>query len=101
MRPQDGRGDPLSLSISISGGEETYEDSPSNGERTGNSPAWKSSCHATRIVVWRSILSDGPGPSLLEWSAREGESPVRPEPCRNTRCCQRVGLFGNAALIGR
>ncbi|KAK8956235.1 hypothetical protein KSP40_PGU020239 [Platanthera guangdongensis] len=41
------------------------------------------------------------GPSLLEWSAREGESPVRPEPCRNTRCCQRVGLFGNAALIGR
>ncbi|KAK8956022.1 hypothetical protein KSP40_PGU022036 [Platanthera guangdongensis] len=39
MRPQDGRGDPLSLSISISGGEETYEDSPSNGERTGKLPS--------------------------------------------------------------
>lgn len=101
MRPQDGRGDPLSLSISISGGEETYKDSPSNGERTGICPAWESGCYAARIVVWRSILSDGPGPSPLEWGAREGESPVRPEPCRNTRCCQRVGLFGNAALIGR
>ncbi|KAL9178226.1 hypothetical protein ABFS82_01G112000 [Erythranthe guttata] len=29
---------PLSLSISISGGKETYKDSPSNDERTGNSP---------------------------------------------------------------
>jgi hypothetical protein len=38
-RPQVRRGHPLSLSISISGGEETYEDSPSNGERTGISPA--------------------------------------------------------------
>lgn len=37
--PQVRRGDPLSLSISISGGEETYKDSPSNGERTGSSPA--------------------------------------------------------------
>lgn len=37
--PQVRRGHPLSLSISISGGEETYEDSPSNGERTGSSPA--------------------------------------------------------------
>ncbi|KAL8064789.1 hypothetical protein ABFX02_01G114800 [Erythranthe guttata] len=32
------RDHPLSLSISISGGKETYKDSPSNGERTGNSP---------------------------------------------------------------
>ena len=39
LRPQVRRGHPLSLSISISGGKETYEDSPSNGERTGNSPA--------------------------------------------------------------
>ncbi|KAJ7941818.1 hypothetical protein O6P43_035133 [Quillaja saponaria] len=28
----------LNLSISISGGKETYKDSPSNGERTGKSP---------------------------------------------------------------
>ena len=38
-RPQVRRGYPLNLSISISGGKETYEDSLSNGERTGNSPA--------------------------------------------------------------
>lgn len=37
-RPQVRRDYPLSLSISISGGKETYKDSPSNGERTGNSP---------------------------------------------------------------
>ncbi len=33
---------PLNLSISISGGKETNKDSPSNGERTGNSPTCKS-----------------------------------------------------------
>ena len=38
-RPQVRRGYPLNLSISISGGKETYKDSLSNGERTGNSPA--------------------------------------------------------------
>nr|POE44896.1 hypothetical protein CFP56_77942 [Quercus suber] len=38
-RPQVKRDYPLSLSISISGGKETYKDSLSNGERTGNSPA--------------------------------------------------------------
>ncbi|KAJ7941243.1 Protein TAR1 [Quillaja saponaria] len=37
-RPQVRRGYPLNLSISISGGKETYKDSPSNGERTGKSP---------------------------------------------------------------
>ena len=38
LRPQVRRDHPLSLSISISGGKETYKDSLSNGERTGNSP---------------------------------------------------------------
>lgn len=38
-RPQVRRDYPLSLSISISGGKETYQDSPSNGERTGKRPA--------------------------------------------------------------
>ncbi|PKU70670.1 hypothetical protein MA16_Dca025950 [Dendrobium catenatum] len=102
MRPQDGRGHLLSLSISISGGKETYEDSPSNGERTGIDPTLESGCHVVaRIIVWRSVLSDGSGPSTLERGTGEGESPVWPEPCRNTRRCRRVRLFGNAALIGR
>ena len=101
LRPQVRRGYPLSLSISISGGKETYKDSPSNGERTGKSPALKSGGLAVRIVVWRSVLCGGPGPSPLERGAREGESPVVPGPCRTTRRCRRVGLFGNAAPSGR
>ena len=100
-RPQVRRDYPLSLSISISGGKETYKDSPSNGERTGNSPALESGGSVVRIVVWRSVLSGGPGPSPLEGGAGEGESPVVPGPCRTTRRCLRVGLFGNAAPIGR
>ncbi|KAL4554402.1 hypothetical protein LXL04_039412 [Taraxacum kok-saghyz] len=48
-----------------------------------------------------SVLSGGPGPSPLEGGAGEGESPVVSGPCRTTRRCLRVGLFGNAAPIGR
>ncbi|KAL0662705.1 hypothetical protein Bca4012_099542 [Brassica carinata] len=76
--------------------------------------SWSPVCYRTRLAkirakdarsvltcgVWRSVLSDGPGPSSLEGGAREGESPVVPGPCRTTRCCLRVGLFGNAAPIG-
>jgi hypothetical protein len=101
LRPQVRRDYPLSLSISISGGKETYKDSPSSGERTGKSPALESVGPAVRIVVWRSVLRGGPGPSPLEGGAGEGESPVVPGPCRSTRRCRRVGLFGNAALSGR
>lgn len=39
LQPQVRWDYPPSLSISISGGKETYKDSPSNGERTGSSPA--------------------------------------------------------------
>ncbi|XP_022111168.1 basic salivary proline-rich protein 3-like, partial [Acanthaster planci] len=38
-RPQVGQEDPLNLSISLSGGKETNQDSPSSGERSGKSPA--------------------------------------------------------------
>ena len=37
-RPELRQEHPLNLSISISGGKETNQDSPSNGERSGNSP---------------------------------------------------------------
>ncbi|CAN4123483.1 unnamed protein product [Withania somnifera] len=100
-RPRVGRDYPPSLSISISGGKETYKDSLSNGERTGNSPALESGGSAVRIVVRRSVLAGGPGPSPPEGGAGEGESPVVPGPCRTTRRRLRVGLFGNAAQIGR
>ncbi|KAF3617223.1 hypothetical protein FXO38_34100 [Capsicum annuum] len=100
-RPQGRRDYPLSLSISISGGKETYKDSLSNGERTGNNPALELGSSVVRIVVWRSVLSGGSRPSPLEGGASEGESPVVPEPCRTTRRCLRVGLFGNPAQIGQ
>ncbi|KAG9438687.1 hypothetical protein H6P81_021376 [Aristolochia fimbriata] len=68
---------PLSLSISISGGEETYKDSP------------------------KAPSSDGPGASPMEWGAREGDSPVVPDPVAPRGAVGEVGLFGNAAQIGR
>ena len=42
FRPQIRRDYPLNLSISISGGKETNQNSPSNGERTGKSSTFKS-----------------------------------------------------------
>ena len=39
IRSQFRRDDPLNLSISVSGGEETNKDSLSNGERSGKSPS--------------------------------------------------------------
>ena len=38
FRPELRQDYPLNLSISLSGGKETNQDSPSNGERTGKSP---------------------------------------------------------------
>ncbi|GAB4831597.1 hypothetical protein Ancab_005609, partial [Ancistrocladus abbreviatus] len=93
-------GYPISLSISISEGKETYKDSPSN-EQTRKCPALESGNIAVRNVVWRSILCNGLGPSPLEGGARESESPVVPGPYRTTRHYRRVGLFGNVAPRGR
>ncbi len=42
FEPRIGRDHPLNLSISISGGKETNQDSFSNGERSGNSSSLKS-----------------------------------------------------------
>ena len=51
LRPEIRQDHPLNLSISISGGKETNQDSPSSGERTGKSPTWKSPARSRRIVV--------------------------------------------------
>ncbi|KAG9438689.1 hypothetical protein H6P81_021378 [Aristolochia fimbriata] len=44
---------------------------------------------------------DGPGASPMEWGAREGDSPVVPDPVAPRGAVGEVGLFGNAAQIGR
>ncbi|CAF2086855.1 unnamed protein product, partial [Brassica napus] len=93
-RPQVRRDHPLSLSISISGGKETNKDSLSNGERT-EEPSLKIGRLRRRIVVWRSALSDGPGPSSLERGAREGESPVScPDPVAPRGAVYESGCLG-------
>ena len=72
-------GDPLNLSISISGGKETNRDSLSNGEWSGKSSNLKSHWLPVRIVVSRSVFGEKLGPSPLERGAIEGESPVGPD----------------------
>ena len=53
QRPQIRRDDPLNLSISVSGGKETNQDSPSSGERRGKSPA-PNPCPTPRArEMWR------------------------------------------------
>ena len=42
---------PLNLSISVSGGKENNNDSPSSGEWTGKSSKWKSAALSCRIVI--------------------------------------------------
>ena len=66
--PQIRRGYPPNLSISFSGGKETKEDSPSNGERTGISPAPNRVSHdASGCGVWeRHFLGSSRCPSPLE-----------------------------------
>jgi len=68
LGPQIRRGYPPNLSISFSGGKETKEDSPSNGERTGISPAPnRASPDASECGVWeRHFLASAWRPSPLE-----------------------------------
>ena len=75
---------PLNLSISVSGGRETNQDSLSKGDWRGKSSGWKSGT-CPWIVVFRGSTSDGAGVSLLEKSTRKGESPVSLA-SRHVRC---------------
>ncbi|KAH0437595.1 hypothetical protein IEQ34_026208 [Dendrobium chrysotoxum] len=86
---------PPSLSISNKRRRRNYEDSPSNGERTGIGPALESGCHAAaRIVVWRSVLSDGPGPSPWKGAPGRVRAPFGPNPVA-TR-----GVVGESGCLG-
>ena len=81
LRPQVRRDHPLNLSISISGGKETNQDSLSNGERSGNSSGVESPVVVEgggRIVAWRgSLWRASTAPEVdLERRVGEGESPV-------------------------
>lgn len=79
--PQIRQGYPPNLSISFSGGKETKEDSPSNGERTGISPAPNHPSPGGMgcgVQEYHFSLSDIPFPSPLERGpiSVEGDRPV-------------------------
>lgn len=93
-RPQVRRDYPLSLSISISGGKETYKDSPSNGERTGNSPALESGGSVVRIVVWRSVLSGGPAQVPWKGAPERVRAPSCPDPVAPRGAVYESGCLG-------
>ena len=72
-RPQLGRDDPLNLSISISGGRETNQDSLSNGERSGKSSGCQSPAErsANCGLETPTVLACFPGPKLTWNGASE------------------------------
>ena len=90
------RGHPLNLSISISGGRETNEDSPSNGERSGNSSSLKSPAGAAgelwpgEAAVPRLLLSK------LTW---KGTSERVRAPC-STPTGRAATVFGESGCLG-
>ena len=59
--PEIRRDYPLNLSILVSGGKETNQDSLSNGERTGKSPALNPLALVSQREMW------GAGPHLGRW----------------------------------
>lgn len=58
---------PLNLSISISGGKETNQDSPSNGERTGKSPACQSGLSGSEL--WSGGRCSARSDRQVRWKA--------------------------------
>ena len=90
------RDHPLNLSISISGGKETNKDSPSNGERSGNSSSLKSLAGAARelwpgeAVLPRLLLSK------LTW---KGTSERVRAPC-STPTGRAATVFGESGCLG-
>ena len=102
FRPQVGREDPLDLSISLSGGKETNQDSPSSGERSGKSPAPNPRAPAGAREVWREEVRVPAEPrrrSPLERGCRSSGAGVRPMRARGEAGAgpPGVGLFCNAA----
>ena len=90
------RGHPLNLSISISGGKETNKDSPSNGERSGNSSSLKSLAGAAR-ELW-------PGEAavpqlLLSKLTWKGTSERVRAPC-STPTGRAATVFGESGCLG-
>ena len=100
--PRLRQGYPLNLSISLSGGRETNQDSPSNGEWSGNSSSLKPVFHwGHRIVAYREVIQEGQWPKCLGTGCHGGWEPrLWLLSYSFVILFQRVGLLESAALSG-
>ena len=102
LRPEIRRDYPLNLSISISGGSETNQDSLSNGERSGNRPAPNPPPQRTAgTVVYRTAFGarrERPSPPDRGFTQRGCQACTALASA--SLCVLGVGLFGNAAQSG-
>ena len=102
LGPQIRRGDPLNLSISISGGEETNQDSPSNGERSGNSSS-RQSLVLIASELWP-VEADAPDaiPSKLTWKGTSERviAPCVAESLRDATVFRESGCLGVQPKVG-
>ena len=103
LRPEIRRDYPLNLSISLSGGSETNQDSLSNGERSGNRPAPNPPPRRTAgTVVYRTAFGarrERPSPPDRGFTQRGCQACTALASA--SLCVLGVGLFGNAAQSGR
>lgn len=102
LRPEIRRDYPLNLSISLSGGSETNQDSLSNGERSGNRPAPNPPPQRTvGTVVYRTAFGarrERPSPPDRGFTQRGCQACTALASA--SLCVLGVGLFGNAAQSG-
>ena len=94
--PQIRRDHPLNLSISISGGRETNEDSPSNGERSGKSSSLKSPTSCVGELWPGEAAVPGSALSKLTW---KGTSERVRAPCA-TPPGRAATVFGESGCLG-
>ncbi|SMN12582.1 hypothetical protein SPBRAN_94 [uncultured Candidatus Thioglobus sp.] len=94
--PQIRRDHPLNLSISISGGKETNQDSPSNGERSGKSSSLKSlACRARELWPGEAAVPE----SVLSKLTWKGTSKRVRAPCA-TPPGRAATVFGESGCLG-
>lgn len=96
FEPQIRRDHPLNLSISISGGRETNQDSPSNGERRGMSSSMKSPAPGAGELWPGEAAVPGLALSKLTW---KGTSERVRAPCA-TPAGRAAAVFGESGCLG-
>ena len=102
LEPQIRRGHPLNLSISISGGRETNQDSPSNGERRGKSSSLKSPARGAGELWPGEAAVPGLALSKLTWkgTSERVRAPYATPPGRAATVFGESGCLGLQPKVG-